>query len=124
MPIDLIEIRPGIGPSGYDPAHAARRGMADRPEDVPHFQRRLLSRLQPVQHPNLGASLEFRFSREWRLQSAVEPTSSAAAAAACARSLAPAATSSAPTSFGNGSSDVDRALLITNPAAARTRPGR
>ena len=27
-----------------------------------------------VSYKNLGASLEFRFSREWKLQSSVEPT--------------------------------------------------
>ena len=51
VPIDLIEIRPGVSssPSGAATAHPARRRMADRQEDVPHLQRRLLSRLQPAE---------------------------------------------------------------------------
>ena len=36
-------------PGGRRHAHPARGGLADRQEDLPHLQRRLLSRLQPAQ---------------------------------------------------------------------------
>ncbi len=54
VPIDLIEIRPGIASRGFDLAHPARRRLAARPEDVRHLQRRLLSRFQSDQHPQPG----------------------------------------------------------------------
>ena len=51
VPIDLIEIRPGVStsPAGGGTLTQLAAGMADRQEDLPDVQRRLLPRLQPAQ---------------------------------------------------------------------------
>ena len=76
VPIDLIEIRPGVSP--------ARRAAARSPSSPPGgrsgkktfltFNAGFCPDFSQLSYKNLGASLEFRFSREWKLQSTVEPT--------------------------------------------------
>jgi autotransporter translocation and assembly factor TamB len=75
IPIDLIEIRPGVsrGASGTLTQVAAGWQLGSKtflrfnagfcPENLGQFS-----------YSNLGASLEFRFSKEWRLQTSVEPS--------------------------------------------------
>jgi translocation and assembly module TamB len=75
IPLDLIEIRPGVssGRSASLTQLAAGWQLGSKtfitlnagfcPENLGHFS-----------YNNLGASLEFRFSREWSLQTSVEPT--------------------------------------------------
>jgi translocation and assembly module TamB len=76
IPLDLIEIRPGVSRAGGASTLtqvAAGWQLGQKtfltfnagfcPENLGQFS-----------YNNLGASLEFRFSREWRLQASVEPT--------------------------------------------------
>ena len=75
IPLDLIEIRPGVssGRSATLTQLAAGWQLGSKtfitlnagfcPENLGQFS-----------YNNLGASLEFRFSREWSLQTSVEPT--------------------------------------------------
>jgi translocation and assembly module TamB len=76
VPLDLIEIRPGVSRGRGAPALtqlAAGWQLGSKtfltlnagfcPENLGQFS-----------YNNLGASLEFRFSREWSLQTSVEPT--------------------------------------------------
>jgi hypothetical protein len=75
IPLDLIEIRPGVasGRTRSLTQLAAGWQLGSKtfitlnagfcPENLGHFS-----------YNNLGASLEFRFSREWSLQTSVEPT--------------------------------------------------
>jgi translocation and assembly module TamB len=76
VPLDLIEIRPGVTSGGGAQTLtqlAAGWQLGSKtfltlnagfcPENLGAFS-----------YNNLGASLEFRFSREWRLQTSVEPT--------------------------------------------------
>ena len=76
IPLDLIEIRPGVASAG---GYATLTQLAAGwqlgsktfltlnagfcPENLGQFT-----------YSNLGASLEFRFSREWRLLTSIEPT--------------------------------------------------
>ena len=77
VPIDLIEIRPGVSTS---PTGRRHRSPSSPPGG--RSARRRSSPSTPVSAPTSassatrtsGASLEFRFSREWKLQSSVEPT--------------------------------------------------
>jgi hypothetical protein len=76
VPLDLIEIRPGVtrrGGTSTLTQVAAGWQLGSKtfltfnagfcPENLGQFN-----------YSNLGASLEFRFSREWRLQASVEPS--------------------------------------------------
>jgi translocation and assembly module TamB len=76
IPLDLIEIRPGVasGAGGSTLTQVAagwqlgsktflRFNAGFCPENLGQFS-----------YSNLGASLEFRFSKEWRLQTSVEPS--------------------------------------------------
>jgi translocation and assembly module TamB len=76
VPLDLIEIRPGVSQSGGAQSLtqlAAGWQLGGKtfltlnagfcPENLGQFD-----------YSNLGASLEFRFSREWSLQTSIEPT--------------------------------------------------
>jgi hypothetical protein len=76
VPLDLIEIRPGVTQSGGTQSVtqlAAGWQLGSKtfltlnagfcPENLGQFS-----------YNNLGASLEFRFSREWSLQTSIEPT--------------------------------------------------
>ena len=77
MPIDLIEIRPGVSSS---PAGAAgsltqlAAGWQIGKKTFLTFNAGFCPDFSQLSYKNLGASLEFRFSREWKLQSTVEPT--------------------------------------------------
>jgi autotransporter translocation and assembly factor TamB len=76
IPLDLIEIRPGLTSSTRNPSLtqlAAGWQLGQKtfitlnagfcPENLGQFT-----------YNNLGASLEFRFSREWSLQTSIEPS--------------------------------------------------
>jgi translocation and assembly module TamB len=76
IPLDLIEIRPGV---------SSRGGLSTLTQLAAGWQlgsKTFLTfnagfcpeNLSQFTYSNLGASLEFRFSREWRLQASVEPT--------------------------------------------------
>ncbi len=74
VPIDLIEIRPGTTTAGYtSPTQLAAGWQLGRRTFVT-FNAGFCPDFSQISARNLGAGLEFRFSKEWRLQSAVEPT--------------------------------------------------
>jgi hypothetical protein len=76
VPIDLIEIRPGVSPnqtSGGTPTQLAA-GWQIGNKTFLTFNAGFCPDFSQLSYKNLGASLEFRFSREWKLQSTVEPT--------------------------------------------------
>ena len=78
-----------------------------------------------LSYRNLGASLEFRFSREWKLQSAWSRPSSRAAVSSSPTSSAPAAcTRSASTSSGSASSSAARAADHQPRRRAHPAPAR
>jgi translocation and assembly module TamB len=76
IPLDLIEIRPGVSQTG------GRRSLTQLAAGWQLGQKTFLTfnagfcpeNLGQFSYNNLGASLEFRFSREWRLQASVEPS--------------------------------------------------
>jgi autotransporter translocation and assembly factor TamB len=76
VPIDLIEIRPGVssstGTGGSLTQLAA--GWQIGKKTFLTFNAGFCPDFSQVSYKNLGASLEFRFSHEWKLQSSVEPT--------------------------------------------------
>ena len=74
VPIDLIEIRPGTATAGAtSPTQLAAGWQLGRKTFVT-FNAGFCPDFSQISARNLGAGLEFRFSKEWRLQSAVEPT--------------------------------------------------
>ena len=75
VPIDLIEIRPGVGGTGAGASSYTQlaAGWQIGRKTFLTFNAGFCPDLSQVSYRNLGASLEFRFSREWRLQSTVEP---------------------------------------------------
>jgi len=76
VPIDLIEIRPGVssGPAGTGSLTQLAAGWQIGRKTFLTFNAGFCPDFSQLSYRNLGASLEFRFSREWRLQSSVEPT--------------------------------------------------
>jgi translocation and assembly module TamB len=73
VPIDLIEIRPGLASAGAtSPTQLAAGWQLGRKTFVT-FNAGFCPDFSQVSAGNLGAALEFRFSKEWKLQSAVEP---------------------------------------------------
>ncbi len=76
VPIDLIEIRPGVssGPAGTGSLTQLAAGWQIGRKTFLTFNAGFCPDFSQLSYRNLGASLEFRFSREWRLQSTVEPT--------------------------------------------------
>jgi translocation and assembly module TamB len=76
VPIDLIEIRPGVSasPSGGGSLTQLAAGWQIGKKTFLTFNAGFCPDFSQLSHKNFGASLEFRFSREWKLQSAVEPT--------------------------------------------------
>jgi hypothetical protein len=76
VPIDLIEIRPGVAssPTGGGSVTQLAAGWQIGSKTFLTFNAGFCPNLSQISHRNLGASLEFRFSHEWRLQSSVEPT--------------------------------------------------
>jgi hypothetical protein len=72
--VDLIEIRPGVGGGGAaSPTQLAAGWQLGRKTFVT-FNAGFCPDFSQISTRNLGAGVEFRFSKEWRLQSAVEPT--------------------------------------------------
>jgi translocation and assembly module TamB len=75
VPVDLIEIRPGVASgSGVTTATQLAAGWQLGRKTFVTFNVGFCPDLSQLSTRNLGAGLEFRFSREWRLQSAFEPT--------------------------------------------------
>jgi hypothetical protein len=76
VPIDLIEIRPGISSTAgsvSSPTQLAAGWQLGRKTFVT-FNAGFCPDFSQISAGNLGAGLEFRFSKEWRLQTAIEPT--------------------------------------------------
>jgi translocation and assembly module TamB len=76
VPIDLIEIRPGTtaSNSGYSSPTQLAAGWQVGRKTFLTFNAGFCPDFSQISASNLGAGLEFRFSKEWRLQGAVEPT--------------------------------------------------
>jgi translocation and assembly module TamB len=74
VPVDLIEIRPGVGGGGTtSPTQLAAGWQLGRKTFIT-FNAGFCPDFSQLSTRNLGAGVEFRFSKEWRLQSAIEPT--------------------------------------------------
>ncbi|MDQ3224658.1 MAG: translocation/assembly module TamB, partial [Gemmatimonadota bacterium] len=76
IPLDLIEIRPGVSTrGGVTTLTQVAAGWQLGSKTFLTFNAGFCpENLSQFSYSNLGASLEFRFSREWRLQASVEPT--------------------------------------------------
>ena len=76
VPIDLIEIRPGVSasPTSGGTLTQLAAGWQIGNKTFLTFNAGFCPDFSQLSYRNLGASLEFRFSREWKLQSTVEPT--------------------------------------------------
>ena len=75
VPIDLIEIRPGrLGQPGGGTLTQLAAGWQIGKKTFLTFNAGFCPDFSQFTYKNFGASLEFRFSREWKLQSSVEPT--------------------------------------------------
>jgi TamB, inner membrane protein subunit of TAM complex len=76
VPIDLIEIRPGVAntPTGGGTLTQLTAGWQIGNKTFLTFNAGFCPDFSQLSYKNLGAGLEFRFSREWKLQSSVEPT--------------------------------------------------
>ncbi|HUF34880.1 MAG TPA: translocation/assembly module TamB domain-containing protein [Gemmatimonadales bacterium] len=75
IPIDLIEIRPGVSsPAGTGSLTQLAAGWQIGRKTFLTFNAGFCPDFSQLSYRNLGAGLEFRFSREWRLQGTVEPT--------------------------------------------------
>ena len=76
IPLDLIEIRPGVSSrGGVSTLTQLAAGWQLGSKTFLTFNAGFCpENLSQFTYSNLGASLEFRFSREWRLQASVEPT--------------------------------------------------
>jgi translocation and assembly module TamB len=74
VPVDLIEIRPGVGTGGSASATQLAAGWQLGRKTFVTFNAGFCPDFSELSTRNLGAGVEFRFSKEWRLQSAVEPT--------------------------------------------------
>jgi translocation and assembly module TamB len=76
IPLDLIEIRPGVSSrGGVSTLTQVAAGWQLGSKTFLTFNAGFCpENLSQFTYSNLGASLEFRFSREWRLQASVEPT--------------------------------------------------
>ena len=76
VPIDLIEIRPGVSSSAGTAGTLTQlaAGWQIGKKTFLTFSAGFCPDFSQLRGRTLGASLEFRFSREWKLQSSVEPT--------------------------------------------------
>jgi translocation and assembly module TamB len=74
VPIDLIEIRPGVGTAGSASPTQLAAGWQLGRKTFLTFNAGFCPDFSQFSTRNFGAGLEFRFSKEWRLQSAIEPT--------------------------------------------------
>jgi translocation and assembly module TamB len=75
IPIDLIEIRPGVSRGNGNTITQVAAGWQLGSKTFLRFNAGFCpENLGQFSYSNLGASLEFRFSKEWRLQTSVEPS--------------------------------------------------
>ncbi len=76
VPIDLIEIRPGVASSTSTAGTLTQlaAGWQIGKKTFLTFSAGFCPDFSQLRGRTLGAGLEFRFSREWKLQSSVEPT--------------------------------------------------
>jgi translocation and assembly module TamB len=76
VPLDLIEIRPGVyqGPGTQSLTQLAAGWQLGNKTFLTLNAGFCPENLGQFSYNNLGASLEFRFSREWTLQTSVEPS--------------------------------------------------
>jgi hypothetical protein len=76
IPLDLIEIRPGVSRGNRSPSltQLAAGWQLGRKTFVTLNAGFCPENLSQFTYTNLGASLEFRFSREWSLLTSIEPT--------------------------------------------------
>jgi translocation and assembly module TamB len=75
IPIDLIEIRPGVSRGSGSTISQLAAGWQLGSKTFLRFNAGFCpENLGQFSYSNLGASLEFRFSKEWRLQTSVEPS--------------------------------------------------
>ncbi len=76
VPIDLIEIRPGVSSSAGTAGTLTQvaAGWQIGKKTFLTFSAGFCPDFSQLRGRTLGASLEFRFSQEWKLQSSVEPT--------------------------------------------------
>jgi translocation and assembly module TamB len=76
IPLDLIEIRPGVSRGNRNPSltQLAAGWQLGRKTFVTLNAGFCPENLSQFTYTNLGASLEFRFSREWSLLTSIEPT--------------------------------------------------
>jgi translocation and assembly module TamB len=75
IPIDLIEIRPGVSRGTGSTISQVAAGWQLGSKTFLRFNAGFCpENLGQFSYSNLGASLEFRFSKEWRLQTSVEPS--------------------------------------------------
>jgi hypothetical protein len=74
VPIDLIEIRPGVGTAGAASPTQLAAGWQLGRKTFLTLNAGFCPDFSQFSTRNFGAGLEFRFSKEWRLQSAIEPT--------------------------------------------------
>jgi translocation and assembly module TamB len=75
VPIDLIEIRPGVATgAGTGSLTQLAAGWQIGRKSFVTLNAGFCPDFSQFSYENIGASFEFRFSREWRLQSAIEPS--------------------------------------------------
>jgi translocation and assembly module TamB len=76
VPIDLIEIRPGVSSSAGTAGTLTQlaAGWQIGKKTFLTFSAGFCPDFSQLRGRTLGASIEFRFSHEWKLQSSVEPT--------------------------------------------------
>jgi len=75
IPLDLIEIRPGVSQGSGSTLTQVAAGWQLGSKTFLRFNAGFCpENLGQFTYSNLGASLEFRFSKEWRLQTSVEPS--------------------------------------------------
>lgn len=75
VPLDLIEIRPGVSRGSGSTLTQVAAGWQLGSKTFLRFNAGFCpENLGQFTYSNLGASLEFRFSKEWRLQTSVEPS--------------------------------------------------
>ena len=124
VPIDLIEIRPGVSPvrTGGGTLTQLAAGWQIGNKTFLTFNAGFCPDFSQLSYKNLGASLEFRFSREWKLQSSVEPTIQSCSTFVSTNRLEHQPVPDRLRHPLGAGVLVRGCCCITNPAAARTRP--
>ncbi|MEZ0336302.1 MAG: translocation/assembly module TamB domain-containing protein [Gemmatimonadales bacterium] len=75
VPIDLIEIRPGVATgAGTGSVTQLAAGWQIGRKSFVTLNAGFCPDFSQFSYENIGASFEFRFSREWRMQSTIEPS--------------------------------------------------